>query len=57
MDLLVGEGVIDSNGHAFGNLAQQLEIGGSEDFFFALGQLEDAKHRVAGHQRQQTQGL
>lgn len=55
--LLLGKRVIYRNGYAFGNLAQQFQVGGGENFFFTLRQFEHAKHRVAGHQRQQAQSL
>ena len=57
VDFLISEGVIHGDGDAFGNLFKQLEVGGAEDFFIALGKLQHAEHLVAGHQRQQAQRL
>ena len=57
MDLLIGEGVIQGDRDTLGDLAQQLQVGGSEHAFLALRQLQHAQHGVAGHQRQQAQGL
>ena len=57
VDLLVGEGVIHGDRHAFCDLAQQFEIGGGEYFLFTLRQLKYAEHIIAGHQRQQAQSL
>ena len=54
---LIGEGVIDGNGDALGNLLEQLQVGGAEHFFVALGKLKHAEHLVARHQRQQAQRL
>ncbi len=57
VDLLIGEGVIQRDGDALGDLAQQLQVGGGKYGFIALRQFEHAEHGVAGHQRQQAQGL
>ena len=57
MDLLIGEGVIQRNGDTLGDLAQQLQVGGGKYGFIALRQFKHAEHGVAGHQRQQAQGL
>ena len=57
VDLLIGEGVIQRNGDTFGDLAQQLQVGGGKYGFIALRQFKHAEHGVAGHQRQQAQGL
>ena len=51
MDFLIGEGVIDSDCHTFGNLAQQIQIGSGKHFLFALRQFQHAQHGVARHQR------
>ena len=57
LNFAVGEGVIDSDRHPLGDLPQQLEIGGGEDLFVALRQLKHPEQGIAGHQRQQAQGL
>ena len=57
MNFLIGEGVIERDGNTLGNLAQQLQVGGGKHPFLALRQLQHAQHGVAGHQRQQAQGL
>ena len=38
-------------------MPQQLEVGGGEHLLIALRQLQHAQQRIAGHQRQQAQGL
>ena len=57
LNLAVGEGVVDGDRDALGDLPQQLEVGGGEDFFIALRQLQHPKQSITGHQRQQAQGL
>ena len=57
LNFAVGEGVVDGDRDALGDLPQQLKIGGGEHFLIALRQLQHPEQGIAGHQRQQAQGL
>ena len=57
LNFAIGEGIIDGDRHPFGNLSQQLEVGGGEHLLIALRQFQHAQQRIARHQRQQAQRL